>query len=189
MTRSVLIITAAFCIAGSTTNAQKGEQMEFLLTSDRVVRAVLLHMNDSTLYVDAVHETWSPSYPVNYDDITIVPLGDVQHVGYHGGSKIWSQMGIGAVIGGVGGALIGAASYKKPEPRSGQILMGDFGPGGSTIGGALIGGLIGMFTGLVVGSVSSETTVDLRSDNPEFLSELRDLVLYEGKIPVTMAGY
>lgn len=68
-------------------------------------------------------------------------------------SNFWKSAGIGLIGGAVTGGIIGRASYKKPE-SDGYFTI-DFGPGFSTLGGAILGGGTGFLVGGIV-SVSKK---------------------------------
>jgi hypothetical protein len=60
----------------------------------------------------------------------------------------------GALSGAGSGALLGLASYEKPDPNSGSWSF-DFGPGFSAFGGGLLGLLAGTLTGTIIGASSN----------------------------------
>ncbi|HEX6537139.1 MAG TPA: hypothetical protein VF041_21335 [Gemmatimonadaceae bacterium] len=63
----------------------------------------------------------------------------------------WRGVGVGAVAGGITGAVIGAVTYRRPECDEGAFgcSVADFGPGGQ----AAIAGALGAIAGAVVGGV------------------------------------
>jgi hypothetical protein len=50
------------------------------------------------------------------------------------------------------GALVGLATYRKPEPGGGWDF--DFGPGFSAVGGGLLGLVAGSLVGTIIGASS-----------------------------------
>ena len=68
---------------------------------------------------------------------------------------------MGLVLGAGAGALIGAVTYRptKCDAASGQWCLDLFGQGGATAVGAILGGAVGTFTGLAIGSRPTENWV------------------------------
>ena len=62
-------------------------------------------------------------------------------------------LAFGVLTGTATGALIGLASYRKPEPGDGWFTL-DFGPGFSAFGGGLLGLIPGALTGTIIGASS-----------------------------------
>jgi hypothetical protein len=67
----------------------------------------------------------------------------------------------GLLVGAGSGALLGAVTYKRPkcDAPSGEWCIDLFGQGGSTALGATLGGVLGTFTGLAIGSRPTENWV------------------------------
>jgi hypothetical protein len=70
---------------------------------------------------------------------------------------------IGTLVGGTVGAIIGYATYQKPEPRPNGLFTIDLGPGPAALGGGLIGGVGGFVVGGIIGSSSDHYKIDLRT--------------------------
>jgi len=71
----------------------------------------------------------------------------------------WIGAGVGLAVGATSGAIIGAASYKKP---TGPFAI-DLNPGGA--GGAILGATAGFLIGGIIGASSEHNeTYDLRTE-------------------------
>lgn len=73
-----------------------------------------------------------------------------------GKSKFWKGAGIGLLAGGATGALIAAATY---EESTGPFAVDPAGRGGTTIAGAVLGGIPGFIIGGLVGSSAGKAQV------------------------------
>jgi hypothetical protein len=95
------------------------------------------------------------------DGQVVVPLVSASRIQVVRGSKRATSRGtgIGAVLGGVLGLVGAVATYQECE----GFCPADFGPGGTAVGGLLLGGLLGAGVGAVVGSL---VTIDRWVDMP-----------------------
>lgn len=77
-----------------------------------------------------------------------IPVDSVSYLLRYSGTHMWEGAAIGTMVGIVAGVAIGAASYKRPQPK--QII--DFGPGAATLGGASMGIVFGFSIGGAIGA-------------------------------------
>ena len=82
---------------------------------------------------------------------SIVQLYRFKNIGF------WTNTRIGFAAGFVGGALLGLATYEKPDPGGFGIIIPDVGPGTSAIYGGLMVGIAGLITGSIVDAISDDT--------------------------------
>jgi hypothetical protein len=119
---------------------------------DTLTACLLLSVDDSVLAVTCGGR--SKRIPVD----SITRLRKVQP------SKFWTGVGYGALGGVVIGAAVGLATYSKPEPRPGEWVLIDLGPGFAAAAGALIGLGFGACVGGAIGaSISGSEETDLRN--------------------------
>ena len=119
-----------------------------LATGDTIFNVLLLNLaGDSLLVASDIEIEW----------IRISLIDGMTKIK---GKRVISGMGIGILAGGVVGAIIGYVAYKKPEESESEVEIiaapvNQFGQAASTLGGALIGGAIGMLIGGVAGSLET----------------------------------
>ena len=69
----------------------------------------------------------------------------------------WTNTRIGFASGFVGGAILGLATYEKPDPGGFGILVPDFGPGTSAMASGVTGGIAGLIVGSIADLFTDET--------------------------------
>jgi hypothetical protein len=84
------------------------------------------------------------------DEVVPVNIDSIRTVFRTEGDHFWGGAGVGLLLGVSVGAIIGSATYEKPDP---EPFM-HFGQGGATIAGALAGGLAGFAVGGIIGAGS-----------------------------------
>ena len=104
----------------------------------------LVKINDSSINLTSTERI----YGSNYNDKSF-QFSDLSQIALNRTGSGRRGALIGAGIGLVTGALIGLASYKKP---TGSFAILDYGPGGSSVIGGFLGGVIGSLTGFAIGS-------------------------------------
>lgn len=119
-----------------------------LKTERRIINGYLSGINDSVLQLSTKRVTFSNPVHENSDHITYT-YAQLEKVNIRRYGSVGRGIAFGALIGGGVGAIIGLASYKKPDPDNifGQIF--DFGPGFD----AMIGGSLGAIAGAIIGGI------------------------------------
>jgi hypothetical protein len=147
------------------------------LTYSQADKWIFILFNNDTLYDVSVEKLLGDKICIsqneNFDTVNINNIEEIIKINE---SSIWESAGIGFGIGSIGGAVLGLASYEKPEDNGGFITF-DYGPGFSAIAGGIIGGITGSIIGGSIGAVSGidehyYLTKMSNNDKMEFFSKL-----------------
>ena len=113
-----------------------GDTLNNVLLNKHVGDSLSIYFNES--------EQW-----INID--SIVQLYRFKNTGF------WTNTRIGFASGFVGGALLGLATYEKPDQGGFGIITPDIGPGNNAIYGGLTGGIAGLIVGSIVDAITDDT--------------------------------
>src|SRR5208283_2176044 len=132
ITRLLLIVTI-ICISALTSSAQEKIWKLTFISHDTLTASRLDSLSDSTLFVTCNGRVIS--FPID----SIAVLESFKEGRFSDGD------GIGFLVGAGIGAILGAASYQKPEPSKSFTINIDFGPGPDAMAGGIIVG-VGAFS-------------------------------------------
>ncbi len=85
-------------------------------------------------------------------EVHLIPMNSLDLLRRDRKSQFWAGAGIGMLIGAAVGAVIGYATYSRPERKPGQWIVLDFGPGLNAAAGAIVGMPVGFAVGGAVGA-------------------------------------
>jgi hypothetical protein len=147
----LFLIITILCLSISPVSAQESTLRLISVSNDTLNLCRIDSLSDIVLFASCSNKALS--LPI--DSIAIIERIKEGH--------FLKGAALGTLVGVTVGAIIGYATYQKPEPRPNGLFTIDLGPGPATLGGGLIGGVGGFVVGGVIGSSSDHYTIDLRS--------------------------
>ncbi len=147
----LLLIVTILCILATMSSAQGKTWRLTFVSHDTLTVSRLDSLSDSTLF--AACNGKATSFPID----SIAMLVACKQGRFSDGD------GIGFLVGVSIGAIIGAASYQKPEPSKSFTINIDLGPGADAMAGGIIGGVGGFIIGGIIAGSDRYETYDLRT--------------------------
>jgi hypothetical protein len=130
-----LIFSLMMLSANLYAKERRGAKLRITKKDGQQIRGELITVKpNSFLLLD----TWGKDVSINIADIEVIRI------------EKKSRADIGFLAGGCVGALIGFATYKKPQQTGWGSF--DFGPGVNALGGGIVFGLLGLGMGALAGA-------------------------------------
>ena len=151
----ILFVLVVFTIPAISQLKPKVYKLTVYTKTGRIKTGYLRGINDSCIVISPQPLLYSPPQSVSYKSIRLIKARDRLAL-FKGPIK-------GAASGVFLGAILGFASYHDPYCLGPRCL--DFGPGGTPVGDAILGGVLGGLIGLAAGSPSEKIQVQSASNS------------------------
>jgi len=138
MKLKILVLGLVLFILLSSAMAQKPKWV-VTFTNGEIISTSLLEIEDDSLHL------------INRDFRRVMPVASIAQIRKLKRSKFWIGSGIGFVVGAVAGALIGHATYERPQHTPGEWDLEIYDAGSYAFAGGVLGGLIGFGAGGIFG--------------------------------------
>lgn len=143
----------------------------------------LILANGDTLSGVSLKKLAGDSLIISQDASTnAIPVASLVEMRNFKKSQFLKGAGIGFLTGAAAGALIGWATYDKPQPSPDSFIVLDFGPGANALAGGVAGGLGGLLLGSAIGaSAGKDDCYSLSSLQFQQRKEIIRLILAKQK--------
>ena len=139
------------CFSASPATAQESTLRLITLSSDTLNTCSIDSLSDIVLFASCNGKAIS----IPIDSIAILERFKEGH--------FLKGAAIGTLVGVAAGAIIGYATYQKPESKPNGFFTIDLGPDLVALSGGVIGGVSGFVVGGLIGASSDHYKIDLRA--------------------------
>lgn len=161
---SVILAVFILLLSGIMLAERNGAEVIIRKNDGRSIRGELIAVKKSSLLVLGSQSQADES----------ADIGDIKEIRFLRKSRAKE----GLIIGGIGGALIGLATYQEPK-NTGWITI-DFGPGANAAGGGLLGIAVGGIIGAIAGK---DQTIQIEGKSQEEINKILKDISKKSRIP------